>query len=76
MESEQVNRAREAGLNCSDITRADIKVTETTEHVAKILGKSQFTVQRMCASGVLPAKKIGKEWAISGFKLCEMLGIE
>ena len=71
-----INRAWESSANCSQITRADVKVRETPRHVAEIGGWSTRQVQRMCANGTLPAKMIGGTWAISGPKLCEMLGIE
>ncbi|MGO5267596.1 hypothetical protein ACTQ1D_02815 [Parafannyhessea umbonata] len=70
------NRAWESSLDCSHITRADVKVRETPKHVAEIDGWSQRQVQRWCADGTLPAKMIDRTWAISGPKLCEMLGIE
>lgn len=71
-----VNRAWERSLNCAQISRSDVKVRESCKHVAEIGGWSLRQVQRMCADGTLPAKMIGGTWAISGPKLCDLLGIE
>ena len=70
------NKAWENGLDCSNFSRADVKVRETPRHVAQIGGWSIRQVQKWCADGTLPATKIGGSWAISGPKLCDMLGIE
>lgn len=37
----------------------------TVEESAKILGKSEATIKRMCAKGSLLAKKQGRDWCIS-----------
>ena len=71
-----VNRAWENSSDCGSLTRADVKVRETPKHVAEIGGWSLRQVQKMCATGELPAHKIGGTWSISGAKLCEILGIE
>ena len=39
-------------------------------------GWSLRQVQKWCADGTLPAMMIGGTWAISGQKICDMLGIE
>lgn len=70
------NRAWENSMNCSQVSRSAIKVRETPKHVAEIGGWSLRQVQRWCADGTLPAKRIGGTWAISGPKLCELLGID
>ena len=46
------------------------------KHVAEIGGWSLRQVQKWCADGTLPAMMIGGTWAISGQKICDMLGIE
>ena len=74
--SKGTSKAWENSLNCSQITRADVKIRETPKHVAELGGWSQRQVQPWCADGTLPAKRIGGTWAISGPKLCDMLGIE
>ena len=43
---------------------------------AEIGGWSLRQVQKWCADGTLPAMMIGGTWAISGQKICDMLGIE
>ncbi|RGS93511.1 helix-turn-helix domain-containing protein [Collinsella sp. AF20-14LB] len=53
-----------------------MKVCETPKHVAEIGGWSLRQVQKWCADGTLPAMMIGGTWAISGQKICDMLGIE
>ncbi|MGN0074490.1 MAG: hypothetical protein ACI38T_04255 [Collinsella sp.] len=44
--------------------------------MAEIGGWSLRQVQKWCADGALPAMMIGGTWAISGQKICDMLGIE
>lgn len=33
---------------------------------ARLLGASERTVARLCASGVLPAQRVGRAWVIDG----------
>lgn len=44
-----------------------------TEEVAEILGISGQTVRKECATGGLPAVRVGRRWFISREKLFKLL---
>jgi len=41
----------------------------TTAEAAELLRVSEFTIRRWCASGRLPAIKLGRDWRISRTRL-------
>lgn len=53
---------------------ASVPVIIDTAMVCQLLGMSDATVKRLCASGELPARKIGKMWRINRADLMHYVG--
>lgn len=52
-----------------------VPVIVDTAMVCQLLGMSDATVKRLCASGELPARKIGKMWRINRDDLKRYMGV-
>lgn len=47
----------------------------TVSQAAELLGIAEPTVRKLCASGELPAAKLGKRWYVSQKRLFTILGL-
>jgi excisionase family DNA binding protein len=65
-----------AAARIRDSELGELPALMTTDEFAALVGYGRTYISRMCKSGAIPAKKVGKEWRIPTRKALAQLGIE
>lgn len=63
-------------LLCSEVIDVSAKDVLTVNDAAELLGISPYTVRKQARQGLIPGRKIGKEWRFSRESLVDWLGCE